>query len=89
MDNIEQADSEEWREFKREREEVWLALDIEKFRAYLIKYGETQAAQGEDHTLMAGMHYARLNANFISAEAKEISERWLRQHGLNPYPTYG
>lgn len=88
MGNIEDTQTPEWQQFLAEREDVLTSLDIEKFRAYLRKYGEMQEAEKDERILLAGMHYARLNANFMDAEAKEASEKWLKDNGFNPYPYY-
>lgn len=75
-------------EWMMERLEAMLSLDVEKFKAYLAKY-EIPMPAVSDETLLAGMHYARLNANFISDADKEVSAKWLVDSGYNPYPRYG
>lgn len=81
-------DEDKWDEFEKDRLEALTSLDVEKFKAYLKKYDEIPSPDVSDGTLLAGMHYARLNANFIDDDLKEVSLKWLVDNGYNPYPEF-
>lgn len=81
-------EQDKWDDFEKDRLDVLLSLDVEKMRAYLAKYDEIPSPNVSDETLLAGMHYARLNANFIGETYKAISVKWLVDNGYNPYPKF-
>lgn len=79
-------EQDKWDAFEKDRLDTLLSLDVEKMRAYLAKYDEIPSPNVSDETLLAGMHYARINANFIPEDAKEVSAKWLTEHNYRLKP---
>jgi diphthamide synthase (EF-2-diphthine--ammonia ligase) len=70
-------------QFMMERQEVMENLDVEAFRAYMTRWGEAEmVADMSDEGCMLAMHYGRLELRTISAEAKELSRKWITEHGF-------
>lgn len=79
-------EQDKWDAFEKDRLDTLLSLDVEKMKAYLEKYDEIPSPNVSDETLLAGMHYARINADFIPVEAKGVSTKWLTEHGYRLKP---
>lgn len=86
MGNIEDGQMEDWRQFLAERHEVLMALDVERFRQWLAKHGERDASERSERVLLAGMHYARINASSVPDADKEVSRTWLTDSGFSLHP---
>ena len=66
--------------FLKDRKKVLKSLDLEKAKKYCFKYGIPLPSS--EIALLAGLHKARLYANEITAEEKEISRQWLKDNGF-------
>ena len=67
--------------FLKDRKEVLKSLDLEEAKKYCFKYGIPLPST--EISLLAGLHKARLYANEITAEEKEISRQWLKENGFS------
>lgn len=70
--------------FLADRREMLLALDVQKMRAYLRKYGEAEPTS--DEVCMVAMHKARTAAMDLPLAERIKSRWWLREHGSKPMP---
>ena len=66
----------------RERDEALLSLDREKLAAYAAKYGV--ALPDDESVFWLGIHKARCHAMSLPQEARDESERWLKERGSKP-----
>ena len=69
-------------DFLRERNEALLSLDRKKIDIYAKKY-EVSMPKNET-AYWAGIHKARLAVTEFSDDVKEVSKKWLIEHGLKP-----
>lgn len=69
----------------RERNEALGSLDETKIKAYMKKYG---CEDIPEPYFWPSIHKARLQIENLSEEEKEISRRWLIEHGYSPEVTY-
>ncbi len=68
-------------QFKRERNEALLSLDVAKIRAYLLKWnGDTGPA--DEGVFMAGIHKAITGCKDLPPEHRRSSKAWLVERGL-------
>lgn len=81
-------EQDKWDEFEKDRLETLMSLDVEKMKVYLAKYDELPSPNLPDETLLAGMHYARINADFIPEEARRVSAKWLTERGYRSKPGF-
>lgn len=81
--------AEGFRQFIADRYDALVNLDLVKFKAYMRKYGEGDTIRTmNDQTLIASMHYARINLDTMPEEEKEKSRQWLKDHGLRLHPGF-
>ena len=73
-------------DFIRERDSALRSLDEEKIKAYMAKW----CARYPENTQVfwASVHKARLGITSFTEEEKEISRKWLREHGFKPVAPY-
>lgn len=71
----------DFEEFKRERDEALLTMDIDKVLDYCIKYEIPIPLNPA--VLIAGLHKARCHATTIPEELREESRAWLEAHGMS------
>lgn len=68
------------RQFLADRREVLLSMDIEKFRAYMRRYGQNPPS--DDSVALIAMHMARTGAKDLPMRERIISKKWLLKRGL-------
>ena len=71
----------DFEEFKRDRDEALLSLDVAKIRAYAAKYDTP--CPGDDRVVLAGAHKAITALTSAPPEVWEASRRWLAERGLS------
>lgn len=95
LKNINQLDEDTRAKlFIKERNEVLLALDVDRFQAFWDRWGNPVPDGGwtigkephEDPRLIM-MHKARLHVGYdsIGLREKETSRAWLKKHGYDEY----
>lgn len=67
--------------YLKDRKEVLKSLDIEKAKKFFCKY--CLPLPKHENSIIAGLHKARLYANEITEEEKEISRQWLKDNGFS------
>ena len=72
--------------FVRERDTALRSLDEEKIKAYMTKWGGGYPAV--PLVFWASVHKARLGITSFTEEEKEVSRKWLREHGFKPVAPY-
>lgn len=72
-------------EFKRKQLHALRSLDVQVFRDYMSKYNPEMSemiARMPELQVQRSMHLARLQADFMTPEEKEVSGEWLKEHGF-------
>lgn len=67
-------------QFIKNRNEALLSLDKEKIQAYAKKYGARFS--DNDEIFWASVHKARIAVKEIPEKEKEVSRKWLTEHGF-------
>lgn len=66
--------------FVVERNAALRSLDRSKIEAYARKHGV--GLPQDEMTFWAGIHKARLQITSFTEEEREVSRRWLKEHGF-------
>lgn len=66
----------------KERDEAILSLDKDKIDAYIKKYNLGDDSPEDDLIYWAGVHKSVLAIRSANEEQKEISRKWLNEHGF-------
>jgi hypothetical protein len=66
--------------FVGERNAALRSLDRNKIEAYARKYGINLPK--DEIVFWAGIHKARLQITSFTEEEREVSRRWLKEHGF-------
>jgi hypothetical protein len=69
-------------EFIKDRNEAFLSLDRNKIEAFIKKWDCCDIPSNE-RVFWAGVHKARLSIVSMPKRAKEISRKWLVEHGFS------
>ena len=67
-------------QFIEDRNDALLSLDKGKIKAYAAKYGAR--ISDNDEIFWASVHKARIVIKAIPESEKEISRKWLKEHGF-------
>lgn len=80
-----QEQQEQWDEFQRDRLEALKSLDEEKIRAYLKRWGGNWQGAQNPEVFWRAIHKARTVCPGLTEQEREVSRRWLREHGSQPW----
>lgn len=68
-------------EIEKERQRFVKELDVEAAKKYHKKY--FRVAPSSDEVMLIGLHKARYNSYFVTAEEREESKKWLESNGYS------
>lgn len=72
--------------FVRERDTALRSLNEKTIKKYMTKWVGGYPA--DPRVFWASVHKARLGITSFTEEEKEVSRKWLREHGFKPVAPY-